>query len=112
MLRLSLCANSKEPTTVVRKLTAYQRPRYPSGARVPIILPMRLRLTLEGMLAVHAKRAVFTALAGVPGVTNAEVDMGSATIDCEHQVSEATLRAALDTVGVRLTATVRELPTL
>ncbi len=52
------------------------------------------------------------ALAGVPGVANAEVDMGSATIDCEHQVTEATLRAALDTVGVRLTASVRELPTL
>ena len=64
------------------------------------------------MLAVHAKRAVFMALAGVPGVTNAEVGMGSATIDCEHQVTEATLRVALDTVGVRLTASVRELPTL
>ena len=73
---------------------------------------MRLRLTLEGMLAVHAKRAVFTALAGVPGVTSAEVELGRATIDCEPQVSEAALRAALDTVGVRLTASVRELPTL
>ena len=73
---------------------------------------MRLRLTLEGMLAVHAKRAVFMALAGVPGVANAEVEMGNATIECEHQVTEATLRAALETVGVRLTALVRELPTL
>ena len=73
---------------------------------------MRLRLTLEGMLAVHAKRAVFTALAGVPGVTSAEVDMGCATIDCDQQVTEATLRAALELVGVRLTALVRELPTL
>ena len=73
---------------------------------------MRLRLTLEGMLAVHAKRAVFTALAGVPGVTSAEVELGRATIDCQPQVSEAVLRAALDTVGVRLTASVRELPTL
>ena len=73
---------------------------------------MRLRLTLEGMLAVHAKRAVFMALAGVPGVANAEVEMGNATIECENHVTEVTLRAALETVGVHLTALVRELPTL
>src|SRR4051794_19680470 len=29
-------------------------------------------LTISGMLAVHSKRAVFTALAGVPGVISAD----------------------------------------
>lgn len=73
---------------------------------------MRLRLTIAGMPAVHAKHAVFTALAGVPGVTTAEVNMGSATIDCNSPVSEAQLREALDSAGVQLTAMVRVLPTL
>ena len=31
-------------------------------------------LTISGMVAVYSKRAVFTALSGVPGVLSAEVD--------------------------------------
>ena len=33
-------------------------------------------LTISGMVAVHSKRAVFTALSGVAGVISAEVEMG------------------------------------
>ncbi len=86
--------------------------RYPHLFPVPIILPMRLRLTIDGMYAVHAKRAVFTALAGVDGVRSADVEMGSATVDCTGPVSEETLRAAVELAGCRVTAVVRELPTL
>ena len=37
---------------------------------------MRLRLTIDGMLAVHAKNALYTALGGVAGVRSAEVEVG------------------------------------
>jgi copper chaperone CopZ len=75
---------------------------------------MRLRLTIDGMRAVHAKRAVFTALGGVEGVRSAEVEMGQATVECDGPLPlrEGELRAAIELAGYRLIAIVRELPTL
>jgi copper chaperone CopZ len=63
---------------------------------------MRLRLTIDGMLSVHAKRAVFTAMAGVPGVTGAQVEMGEAIVD-GAAIDEAVLRQAVDAAGCRVT---------
>ena len=73
---------------------------------------MRLRLTIDGMLAVHAKNALYTALGGVAGVRSAEVEVGGALLECEGRVDEAELRAAIEAVGFRLVRVVRELPTL
>ena len=73
---------------------------------------MRLRLSIDGMLAVHAKNALFTALGGVAGVRSAEVEVGGALLECEGAVDEIELRAAIEAVGFHLTRVVRELPTL
>jgi hypothetical protein len=71
---------------------------------------MRLRLIVEGMLSVHASRALYTALAGVKGVERADVRMGIAIIDADATVREADLRAAASDVGLTVTSITRELP--
>ncbi len=73
---------------------------------------MRLRLTIDGMLAVHAKHALYTALGGVAGVVTAEVEVGGALLECSGPVDERALREAIEAVGFRLVRVVRELPTL
>ena len=69
-------------------------------------------LTISGMLAVHAKRAVFTALAGVPGVESAEVEMGRAVVVHEPTTTTAALSNAIAAVGCEVTSvrTERRLP--
>jgi copper chaperone CopZ len=54
-------------------------------------------LTISGMVAVHAKRAVFTALSGVPGVKSAEVELGRAVV--EHDAS-TTADALIDAIAI------------
>lgn len=61
-------------------------------------------LTIGGMSAVHAVRAVFTALAGVPGVINAEVGMGRAVIEHDGRAGTEPLRAAIELAGCELLA--------
>jgi len=73
---------------------------------------MRLRLAIDGMLSVHAKRALFTALSGVAGVSRADVRMGSAVLECDGRVHEDELRAAVETAGCRVASIRRELPTI
>ena len=76
---------------------------------------MRLRLTIDGMLAVHAKNALYTALGGVAGVRSADVEIGGALLECEGAVDERELREAIEAVGFRLARVARvarELPTL
>ncbi|MBX3132015.1 MAG: hypothetical protein KF689_01345 [Gemmatimonadaceae bacterium] len=75
---------------------------------------MRLELVISGMVAVHAKHAVFAALAGVPGVLRAQVELGRAEIECERrdaelEALEAELGAAVAAAGFVLT-TLRRLP--
>ena len=71
---------------------------------------MRYRLIIDGMLAVHAKRAVFTALSGVPGVSHASVTMGEAEVDCADSVPEAILRRAISDVSCTVRSVTRLLP--
>ncbi|MBA3854972.1 MAG: hypothetical protein C0503_11180 [Gemmatimonas sp.] len=81
---------------------------------------MRLELLISGMLSVHAKQAIFAALAGVDGVTRAEVELGRVELDVARTETElaaldAELRAAIEAVGFRVTAlrrVARQLPTL
>jgi len=60
-------------------------------------------LTIAGMVAVHSKRAVFTALSGVPGVTAAEVEMGRAVVDHDASTTADALREAVALAGCEVT---------
>ena len=61
-------------------------------------------LTISGMLAVHAKRAVFTALAGVPGVASAEVEMGRAIVMHDSTATPSDLADAILATGCEVTS--------
>lgn len=55
------------------------------------------------MNSVHSKRAVFTGLAGVPGVARAEVTLGRAEVEHDDTVSENALREAVAVAGYQVT---------
>ena len=76
---------------------------------------MRFEVLIDGMLAVHARNAVFTALAAVDGITNAEVELGRAELSHDGRATEAAIRSAIEAAGFRVRAVralPRELPTL
>ena len=60
----------------------------------------RIHVQLNGLVAVHAVRAVWTALGAVPGVVSAEVTMHGAVLEVEGELDRAALDAALDAAGV------------
>lgn len=67
------------------------------------------------MPAVHARQAVFTALAAVPGIARAEVEPGRAVIDHDGTVTVEAIREAVAVVGCEVTgveSSRRTLPTL
>jgi copper chaperone CopZ len=55
------------------------------------------------MSSVHARRAVFTGLAGVPGVVRADVTLGRADVEHDDSVSESALRDAVAVAGYEVT---------
>ncbi len=57
-------------------------------------------MQLDGLVAVHAVRAVWTALGAVPGVLSAEVTMQGAVLEVEGDLDRPALDAALDAAGV------------
>ena len=71
--------------------------RYLSRAMVSI-------LSISDMVAVHSKRAVFTALSGVPGVFRAEVEMGRAVVEHDASTTPEDLRNAIALVGCEVTS--------
>ena len=77
------------------------------------LLAMRLELTIGGMLSVHAKHAVFTALSAVDGLVHAEVELGRAEVmHSGHALPvalEAAVREAVEAAGFEVLA-VRVLP--
>ena len=60
-------------------------------------------LSISGMMAVHAKRAVFTALSGVPGVVSAEVEMGRAVVEHDASTTADALSEAVALAGCEVT---------
>ncbi len=60
----------------------------------------RIHVQLDGLVAVHAVRAVWTALGAVPGVTSAEVTMQGAVLEVDGELDRTALEAALDAAGV------------
>ncbi len=61
-------------------------------------------LTIRGMTSVHASRAIFTALAGVEGVTQADVNRAGAVVEHDGRATEAVLRDAVALAGFEVTA--------
>ena len=61
-------------------------------------------LTISGMVAVHSKRAIFTALSGVPGVVSAEVELGRAVVEHDSSTTVEELAAAVAVAGCEVTA--------
>ena len=61
-------------------------------------------LRISGMVAVHSKRAVFTALSGVAGVVSAEVEMGRAVVEHDASTTADSLRAAVALAGCEVTS--------
>lgn len=64
--------------------------------------------TIAGMHSVHAARAVYTALAAVPGVTTAEVVLGRAIIEHDGGATVEAVREAIATAGCELLETTEE----
>lgn len=62
----------------------------------------RAYVEIDGLLSVHAVRAVWTALTGVPGILSAEVSMTGAVLDTETPVDREALATALALAGVTL----------
>jgi len=60
-------------------------------------------VTVEGMTCQHCVRAVFTALAGVPGIDRAEVSVGSAIVEHDGSVTVAQIREAIAVAGYTVT---------
>jgi hypothetical protein len=62
----------------------------------------RIHVQLDGLVAVHAVRAVWTALSAGPGLLRAEVTMQGATLEVEGELDRDALAAALDAAGVSI----------
>jgi len=60
---------------------------------------MVTRIRIAGMSCAHCVRAVFTSLAGVEGVTRADVSIGSAEIEHDGRVTVEALREAIAVAG-------------
>jgi copper chaperone CopZ len=65
---------------------------------------MRIQVTIEGMIAVHAKHAVFTALAAVDGITHCDVELGRAVLEHDGRATEVAIRAAVAAAGFEVSA--------
>ncbi len=63
---------------------------------------------IGGMRSVHSARAVYTALAAVPGVITAEVVVGRAIIEHDGRATVDSLRAAIEVAGYELLETTEE----
>lgn len=55
--------------------------------------------TIDGMSCAHCVRAVFTALAGVVGISRADVSIGKAIIEHDGSVSPDAVREAISIAG-------------
>ncbi|WP_353268398.1 hypothetical protein [Gemmatimonas sp.] len=62
----------------------------------------RILVQIDGLLSVHAVRAVWTALGAVPGILGAEVTMQGAVLETDGPVDRQLLEEALAMAGVTL----------
>jgi copper chaperone CopZ len=74
---------------------------------------MTTTVSIAGMTCAHCVRAVFTALAGVPGIERADVSIGQAVIEHDGSVTPEAIREAVAVAGYEVTGPVsnkRNLP--
>ena len=58
---------------------------------------------VEGMTCQHCVRAVFTALAAVPGIQRADVSIGAVQVEHDGSVTVDQLRDAIEVAGYTVT---------
>lgn len=68
--------------------------------------------SISGMTCAHCVRAVFTALAGVPGIDRADVSIGKAVIEHDGSVTRQAIRDAVEIAGYTLDDTTDDRRTL
>ena len=73
---------------------------------------MIITVTVARMITEHCKRAVFTSLAAVPGVTRAEVSLGTVTVEHDGTVTADRLREAIAIAGYTVTHSIEDRRTL
>ena len=66
-------------------------------------MPMTTTISISGMTCAHCVRAVFTSLAGVPGIDRADVTIGRAVIEHDGTVTPEQIRAAIELAGYEVT---------
>ncbi len=64
---------------------------------------MTTTVSIAGMTCAHCVRAVFTALAGVPGIARADVSIGQAVIEHDGSVTPEAIREAVAVAGYEIT---------
>lgn len=65
-------------------------------------------LKIDGMFAVHAVRAVETALGGLPGVRSLAVALGDAAIEHDEALAVETLRQAVVDAGFTISDVIED----
>jgi len=68
--------------------------------------------SISGMTCAHCVRAVFTALAGVPGIDRADVSIGKAVIEHDGSVTRDAIRDAVAVAGYEVGETTDDRRTL
>jgi len=66
-------------------------------------MPMTTTISISGMTCAHCVRAVFTSLAGVPGIDRADVSIGRAVIEHDGSVTPEQIRDAIAVAGYEVT---------
>ena len=66
-------------------------------------MPMTTTISISGMSCAHCVRAVFTSLAGVPGIDRADVGIGRAVIEHDGTVTPEQIRDAIELAGYQVT---------
>ena len=64
---------------------------------------MQTTASISGMTCAHCVRAVFTSLAGVPGIERADVTIGKAVIEHDGTVTPEQIRDAIKVAGYDVT---------
>ena len=73
---------------------------------------MTTTVSIAGMTCAHCVRAVFTSLAGVPGIQRADVSIGKAVIEHDGSVTAEAIRDAVAVAGYEITGTTQDKRTL
>ncbi len=63
---------------------------------------LTMRVRIDGMPAVHAARALFTALTAIDGILTADIRIGEAVIEHDGRVTRDQIRDIIESQGYRV----------